>query len=114
MRMILKGERKMPGSVTTSLDQEAIDSLYKGHDSPMGRFLAGKAGQVTQVAKRKAPVKTGALRNSISSRSSTTSSGVSFEVIADVDYAIYQEEGTSRTPAVHFLSEALEEVFGNS
>ena len=58
-------------------------------------------------AKTKAPVDTGALKNSIQARAVDE---LTSEVIVGVSYGIYQEFGTVRMPAHPYLRPAVEEV----
>lgn len=71
-------------------------------------MLEQAAAEIEDMAKSNAPVDTGRLVNSITTSSLTSRSA---EVSTDCEYAIYQEEGTSRgVPAVHFMKNAMESV----
>lgn len=71
-------------------------------------MLEEAAAEIEDMAKSNAPVKTGNLVNSISTESLTSRSAF---VNTDCDYAIFQEEGTSRgVPAQHFMKNAMNSV----
>lgn len=80
---------------------------------PMTRAAALKgvqrAGELVKgSAKNLSPVDTGALRQSISSTSSSTATGAEAEVGTGVEYAPYVELGTSRQAAQPYLHPALQ------
>ena len=70
------------------------------------RAVAKTALDCEAAAKRKAPVDTGALRNSIG----TSIAGLAAEIGPTVNYAPYQEYGTSRMAAQPYMGPALDEV----
>lgn len=63
---------------------------------------------VEGTAKMTAPVDTGALRNSITSNSETTSTGAEASIGSSLEYAAYVELGTSRNQAQPYLHPALQ------
>lgn len=65
------------------------------------------AADIEAHAKQRAPVDTGALRNSIQSRPVAP---LSAEVTTGVDYAIYQEYGTHKMAAQPFMTPAADAV----
>lgn len=68
--------------------------------------------RVEREARRRAPVDTGRLRNSITHRLYAEGDTAVAEVGTDVEYAVYQEFGTSRVPPTRFLGGALQTVAG--
>jgi HK97 gp10 family phage protein len=66
--------------------------------------------RVEREARRRAPVDTGRLRNSITHRVYGTEYAIVAEIGTDVEYAIYQEFGTAHVPATRFLGGALQAV----
>lgn len=67
--------------------------------------------RVERVARMRAPVDTGRLRNSITHRVFTEWETAIAEVGTDVEYAVHQEFGTSKgVPATRFLGGALQTV----
>ena len=73
-----------------------------------GLAVAKTALDCEAAAKRKAPVDTGALRNSIGT--SIAGDRMSAEIGPTVNYAPYQEYGTSRMAAQPYMGPALDEV----
>ena len=71
------------------------------------RALREAAEQAAQVARQRAPVASGRLRDSIGVEE--TEEG--FRVVADVDYAAFQEFGTERNRAHPYLRPAGEATF---
>lgn len=69
------------------------------------------AGVLVENAKSNAPVDTGALRQSIRSYTTlSTSSDAEMSVGTDVPYGVHQEFGTSVMPAHPFLRPAIEQT----
>lgn len=61
----------------------------------VGQYLFQHGQYVAALARQRVRVKTGNLRNNIKTRFLPTPSGVlAVEVYADVDYAMYEEDGT--------------------
>lgn len=80
---------------------------------PLLRSVVEKSTREVEAdAKSLAPVDTGALRSSIASTISGGGSTITGEVQPGVNYAIYQEMGTSRMAAQPFLFPALERQAG--
>lgn len=76
----------------------------------MNKNLAATAFQVQAGAANTAPVDTGALKNSIQAREANASKWL---VEDGVTYGIFQELGTSRSTAKHFLGRATEAAFSD-
>jgi HK97 gp10 family phage protein len=93
--------------VRVQLDQAAIQRLFSSPAGPTAKVLARKAIQVQGGAQRLCPVDTGRLRSSITHRLEQDGIGLVAYVGTNVEYAIYVELGTSRTPAEPFLRPAL-------
>lgn len=66
--------------------------------------------RVEREARKRAPIDTGRLRNSLTHRVYSTGYAAVAEVGTDVEYAVYQEFGTSRVPPTRFLGGALQAV----
>jgi len=91
----------------TKLDTRVLDAIAKGLDKNSDQVLASVAFQVEAEAKVRAPVDTGALKNSIH----TEKKKVGLYWVADaVNYGIYNELGTSRMSAHPFMKPAVEKV----
>lgn len=90
---------------------EIRSNRLPGMDLRMRRAVANvvksTALQCEALAKTKAPVDTGALRNSIQAQPETE---LSWTVAPGVDYAIYQEYGTVHMPPQSFMTPAAEAV----
>lgn len=84
---------------------DKLDPLTRGAVS-RGVQLAGAL--VEGSAKNLAPVDTGALRSSVHTAGKSTSSGAEASIGTNVEYAIYQEFGTSKMQAQPFLKPALQ------
>lgn len=69
-------------------------------------IMAAGGHRVAAVAQVKAPVDTGALKNSISA----DIDGLAFEVGPTVEHGLYQELGTSEMPPQPYLGPAFDEV----
>jgi HK97 gp10 family phage protein len=72
-------------------------------------MLEEAAATVEDLAKSNAPVKTGKLVNSIGIENSDDKS---VTVGTDLEYAVYQENGTNRIPGVRFFEDAVNQVKG--
>lgn len=72
-------------------------------DTASGAAVQRVALEVMKDAKQFAPVDTGNLRRSITA----TGDGTDWQVGTNVEYAVYQEFGTSRMRAQPFLGPAL-------
>lgn len=94
-------------SIAVEIRSNRLASIAAGM-LPKARALVGKTVfDVEAQAKTRAPVDTGALRNSIHGTMTGPTEG---EVSAGVDYAIYQEYGTRTMPAHPFMIPAAEAV----
>ena len=68
-----------------------------------------KSGLLVEgTAKNLSPVDTGALRGSINTTSKSLSSGAQATVRTNIEYAMYQEFGTTRQQAQPFMRPALQ------
>lgn len=85
----------------------ALKALLEGPDGAVAKDLAKRAIRVERMAKRLAPVDTGRLRASIAWQIERHHGRLSAVVGTNVEYAIYQEFGTSRMAAHPFLRPAL-------
>jgi len=93
------------GGVT--LDTRRLDEIARGLDMNTDQVLMALAFQVEGEAKKRAPVDTGALRNSIM----TNKKGKGWYWVQDgVEYGIYQEFGTRKMAAQPFMVPAVEAV----
>jgi hypothetical protein len=87
--------------IDVQLDQAAIDALFHGHASPVGRDLQNRGEKVAQEAKRLCPVSpvgasdhpSGPLRSSIGWEPGEDTEGLYVDVGTDVDYALPVELG---------------------
>lgn len=98
-------------TVTVSVDTSAVDAALKRlsnatRGAALGKGLMAGALVVEGDAKRRAPVDTGNLRNSIRAEQVSDTEAT---VGTPVDYAIYPEFGTSRQAAQPYLRPALEQ-----
>jgi len=93
--------------MTTKLDTRVLDAIAKGLDKNSDQVLASVAFQVEAEAKVRAPVDTGALKNSI--HTEKKKQGL-YWVADGVEYGIYQELGTHKMSAHPFMKPAVEKV----
>lgn len=104
----MEGERIM---VTFSLLEDNRELIQRASDEAINRALMAIGLQVENYARNNAPVDTGALRNSITSE--VLSSEHAVVVGSNIEYAPYQELGTSRMDACNsgqgFLRPAVED-----
>jgi hypothetical protein len=125
--------------MTTTLDDDVLDRLIKGQPERADRFISALAFRLEGYAKDFAPVMYGALKNSIFTRTSKTD-GLSAAIAAalaknpavtcgdptpgtpplgtayvapSVDYALWQEIGTSRMAAQPYMTPAVERTNGD-
>lgn len=96
----------MPEDVTVTVDKDGLNGLL-ARDGAVAADLLRRAVQVTTAAKRLCPVDTGRLRDSIVYGLVEEGAGLYALVGSDVEYAIYQELGTSRMAAHPYLRPAL-------
>ena len=89
------------------LDTKVLDRLTRELDMNTNQVLRAISFQVEGGAKTRAPVDTGALKNSIH----TEQKGKNKYIVADsVEYGIYQELGTHKMAAQPFMVPAVEAV----
>lgn len=74
-------------------------------------MLEEAAAAVEDIAKNNAPTKTGNLVNSIGEYDSDPARSVT--IGTNVEYAVYQENGTNRIQAVRFFEDAINQVKGD-
>ena len=97
----------MSATITVKLDTRVLDALAAKLGMETERVIESAAFQVEAEAKVKAPVDTGALKNSIH----TEEKGRQTYWVADgVEYGIYQEFGTHKMAAHPFMMPAVEKV----
>ena len=89
------------------LDTRELDRIIRDAPVKAEKALAAAAFQVQAVAQSRAPVDTGALKNSIGTE---RKSRFTYWVADGVEYGIYQEFGTSRMAAHPFMVPAVESV----
>ncbi len=85
---------------TTRIESHA-DEVIKAMNDQLHATLEAIGLDAASTAADKAPVDTGRLKASISHQVVETEGAV--YIGTNVEYAIYQEMGTSRTPGKHFL-----------
>lgn len=78
-----------------------IDAFTYESKEKINNWLAAIAQDAASTAASKAPYDTGALRNSIGSAVDTSSQTA--YIGTNIEYAIYQELGTSKIKGKHFL-----------
>jgi HK97 gp10 family phage protein len=82
-----------------------INSIMQKLQPSLNRYINRCADNVAEDAKRKAPVRSGALRDSI--KKEPGSIPLELKIVADVPYAIFIEYGTYKMSAQPFLQPAL-------
>jgi hypothetical protein len=103
-------------SVTSTLNQAALEEELQGEGGSVSRFGQGIATAITRLAKSYSPVDTGALQASISTRTDRAGAELSWVVSANTTYAEYQESGYYHNrggnwiEGKHFLESAGYEV----
>jgi HK97 gp10 family phage protein len=93
----------------TKLDTRMLDAIAAKLDMNTDKVLQSVAFQVEAEAKIRAPVDTGALKNSI--HTERKKAGL-YWVADSVIYGIFQEFGTHRMSAHPFMVPAVEKVRG--
>lgn len=88
-------------------NQREMDRLFRSQSGPVGQDLARRARRVELAAKALAPVLTGTLVRSISSRHSGAGARQKITISASAPHAPYVEFGTARMRARPFLRPAL-------
>lgn len=94
----------MPAQSSVKLDTSGLQRIAGQLDPRAAQVIKIAAMETEDGAKQNAPVDTGALKASIY----TKLSGLSAEIGASVEYAIYQELGTSKMAAHPFLIPSFE------
>jgi HK97 gp10 family phage protein len=94
--------------VSVKLDTSVLDRMIAEHEREASQIVRAGAFAIEGHAKDKAPVDTGALKNSIEAEE--RSGPLAWWVHDGVEYGIYQELGTSRMAAQPFLTPAVEGV----
>ena len=92
---------------TWKLDTKELDKLAAGLDKNRADVLKAIGFEVEGGAKQRAPVRTGALRNSIATEMQGDDA---VRIGPGVEYGIYLERGTSRMAARPYLFPSVEEV----
>lgn len=82
-------------NVSITLNEAAIRGLLESQAGPVQRKLQSVADDIGKAARREAPVQTGKLRNSIVVRPGATTSRLGWSVVADTEYALAVEKGSS-------------------
>lgn len=96
----------MPVSITVKIDMSRLQAVIAR--LPDGASFAAELGAdaIESRAKQLAPVRTGALKNSIGKRNV----GSWWYVVADIYYAIFVELGTRKMAARPYLVPAVDSV----
>jgi HK97 gp10 family phage protein len=94
--------------VTTKLDTRVLDRMIAEHEREASQIVRAGSFAVQGHAQDKAPVDTGALKNSLEAEE--RSGPLAWWVHDGVEYGIYQELGTSKMAAQPFLTPAVEIV----
>lgn len=103
----------MTVSFTFTPDRAGQDRLLRQTGGPYGQWLTRVCNQVANTAKGYAPVDTGLLRSRIEFSIEETGSGLVGIVAARTNYAYFVHQGTWRTEARPFLTDALRDVLGS-
>ncbi len=94
-------------NITTRGFQQVVDE-FRGFNSRLQTAIVDSLGKATDeivtIAQSYAPVRTGALRDSIHSE---PTGPMSYGLTADVDYAVFVEYGTVRMLAQPFMRPAV-------
>ena len=94
-------------SVVAKLDTRVLDAIIAQHRQEAGVIVRGAAFSVEGESKVRAPVDTGALKNSLNT---SEVNDLNYRVSDGVEYGIYQELGTSKMRAQPFMVPAVEAV----
>lgn len=93
------------------LDTRRLDRLTAQLLPRARRLVRQAAEEGAAGARRRAPVRTGRLARSYrAERDTADSSGLTYSVVSDVDYASFVELGTSRMAPRPHLTPAMEEI----
>lgn len=95
-------------------DQAGLSELFESTDGPAGKWLKKQGIKVQRRAKQNAPVDTGRLRSSIAEELGREGSDLVERIGTDVEYALFQEVGTSKMAAQPYLRPALDAVRGGA
>lgn len=95
--------------MSIKFDSREIDRIAKALDMKTAQAVNRIAYEVEGEAKQRAPVDTGALRNSGDTDAATEQEPTAI-VSFGVEYAVYQEFGTSRMAAQPYFTPAIEHV----
>lgn len=97
----------MEARITVDVDLSALDAYLVGVDARIAVVVATFADLIVNRAKELAPVKTGALRDSIQAHLA----GWAADITAgeSLDYAVFVEYGTVRRGAHPFMRPAIEQ-----
>ena len=96
-------------SVSVKLDTTVLDNIMRDLDINTDEAVQSVAYDVEGDAKIKAPVDTGALKNSIHTEKQKSKL---YWVADGVNYGVYQELGTYKMAAQPFMGPAVEVVAG--
>lgn len=105
-------------SVTSEVNQAALQEELGGESGLVGRYGGAMAGQMTQRARELAPFKTGELKGSIFTRLDRSGDELGWLITATAGHAEYQEVGFTHwgsgqwIEGKHFMERAGDEVFG--
>jgi len=94
-----------------TVNTRGMDAIRRGLPGAIDRGVERAADHIVDLARQLAPVKTGALRDSIHIEAGDTP--LSRKVVAGggaVDYAAHVEYGTASNPAQPFLTPAFEAI----
>lgn len=90
-----------------TLDTRVLDSIIRNMPNRASEIVRTAAHEVESRSKQRAPVDTGALKNSLQAEEMDA---YLWQVHDGVEYGIYQEFGTSRMAAHPFLVPAVESI----
>jgi len=99
----------MSVSVTVRLDQAAIDRLTSSTSNYGQVYLPAVGNRMVNAAKRRANVRTGLMRSTITFRV-VPGSPASGELAANTRYSYWVHNGNGRYPGNPFLTDAVREV----
>lgn len=94
------------GGIVWIPEPSGFDALCRVN-GPVGRLCKDIASMARTLARSYAPVDTGLLRSSISIEFGKWAEGIYADIGTDVEYAAFQEFGTSRNPPHPYLRPAL-------
>lgn len=97
----------MASQYSVTLDMKKMEQIARDLNKNTEQVLKSFAFQVEGEAKTRAPVDTGALKNSINTKKMSDNL---YRVQDGVEYGLFQELGTSRMAAHPFMKPAVEAV----